>query len=55
MELRSFLKSQGADISEDPTEQRIEDDLEKIIQSADVIWKLTDSAGNYLLLKSCMI
>ncbi|XP_071809336.1 eukaryotic translation initiation factor 3 subunit M-like [Asterias amurensis] len=44
MELRSFLKSQGADISEDPTEQTIEDDLEKIIQSADVIWKLTDSA-----------
>lgn len=39
-ELRSFLKSQGADISEETPQQQME--LEKVIQEARVIWKLSD-------------
>ncbi|XP_022082899.1 eukaryotic translation initiation factor 3 subunit M-like [Acanthaster planci] len=43
-ELRVFLKAQGAEISEETSEQGIHDDLEKIIQAANVIWKLSDPA-----------
>ncbi|XP_038077764.1 eukaryotic translation initiation factor 3 subunit M-like [Patiria miniata] len=43
-ELRGFLKSRGAEISEENSEQGIHDDLEKIIRAAKVIWDLSDPA-----------